>query len=361
LVELLMLGVVGSLRLCLLVIGAGGLSGVVGTLVVFGQVHLFTLVIGASLIGVSIDYAFHYFAEQLFRESGWSPVVGLSRILPGSFLGLVTSVLAYLGLLLAPFVVLQQLAVFSAVGLVFAFLSVVCCFPLLSRSFPVRSDFLVGRCVDFVFGIGRRFSGWQRVGCLGLFLAVVVFGLSGVAFDDDVRALQHLPEDLVAEQEVIQSVLKHARENQFFVVSGESLEDLLQTEERLVGRLSEFVDDGQLGGFQALSSVLPSRSRQEASFELVREGLYEPYLKGFLSEVGFSGAQVSEVVDAQFNGQFEALSFDDLAGEDFVFFRDLLRVFPVEGGVASVVLLSGIESLVGFGEAFLGAVGAFSS
>ena len=48
----------------------GMLSGVVATVWGFGQIHILTLVIGTSLVGVLIDFPLHWLAGSLLTENG---------------------------------------------------------------------------------------------------------------------------------------------------------------------------------------------------------------------------------------------------------------------------------------------------
>ncbi|MCV5887103.1 MMPL family transporter, partial [Escherichia coli] len=100
-----------------------------GTTWIFGKVHLFSLVFAASLIGVSIDYAFHYLTERLAAGNEWDSEQGLKHIFIAITLGLITSLIGYLGMLVAPFPGLQQLALFSSIGLIAAYITVVAWYP----------------------------------------------------------------------------------------------------------------------------------------------------------------------------------------------------------------------------------------
>ena len=120
------------LALSLLSISTGLLVALASTVAIFGKVHLFSLVFGASLIGVSIDYSFHYLTDRLAAGNQWQSDKGLKHILVAITLGLITSLIGYLGLLVAPFPGLQQLALFSSIGLIAAYASVVCWYPVLA-------------------------------------------------------------------------------------------------------------------------------------------------------------------------------------------------------------------------------------
>ncbi len=67
------------------------------TVLVFGKVHLLTLIFGASLVGVAEDYGIHWFASRqgVASERRWSL---LRHLLPGLWLALLTSAMAYLAL-----------------------------------------------------------------------------------------------------------------------------------------------------------------------------------------------------------------------------------------------------------------------
>ena len=90
------------------------------TVLVFGKIHLLTLIFGASLVGVAEDYGIHWFASRQGhpRTERWRL---LRWLLPGMLLAWLTSALAYLALGLAPFPGLRQMAVFSVTGLAAAF------------------------------------------------------------------------------------------------------------------------------------------------------------------------------------------------------------------------------------------------
>src|SRR3546814_6026214 len=96
-----------------------------------------TLVFGASLVGISIDYALHYFCERMAEGESRGPREALERVFPGITLGLATSVIGFVGILIAPFPGLREMAVFSSVGLVGAWLCVILLYPLVSHG-PVK-------------------------------------------------------------------------------------------------------------------------------------------------------------------------------------------------------------------------------
>jgi predicted exporter len=116
------------LALALLPIGAGIWSALGLSLWLFGELHALTLAFGASLIGICIDYSFHYFAHHRMAMP-WRPQLTMQRLLPALSLGALTTVLSYLGLALTPLVGLRQIAVFASCGILVSFGTVAFCFP----------------------------------------------------------------------------------------------------------------------------------------------------------------------------------------------------------------------------------------
>ncbi|MDC0535784.1 MMPL family transporter, partial [Francisellaceae bacterium] len=80
----------------------GFICAFVATYLIFGSVYLFTLIFGASLIGISVDYAFFYYAEQLLGGKNWKPTQGLKNIFSGITLGLINIVIAYIIICFTP-------------------------------------------------------------------------------------------------------------------------------------------------------------------------------------------------------------------------------------------------------------------
>ncbi|MBF6023358.1 MMPL family transporter [Lysobacter niastensis] len=230
------------------------------TAILFGQVHLLTLVFGASLVGVAEDYGIHWFAARqghprISRRSL------LRMLLPGMFLAWLTSALAYLALGLAPFPGLQQMAVFSAVGLGAAFLTVVCWFPWLDRGEPRPST------------LSRAMEGWMSRWpqarsnvrwwiAATLLAAVTAGGLWQLRSNDDLRNLQSSPKVLIDQQIEVSRVLGLPSPAQFFLVRAADAETLLQREQQLTARLATLTRDGRIHGYRAISDWLPSQQQQ---------------------------------------------------------------------------------------------------
>ncbi|GAB2502195.1 MMPL family transporter [Arenimonas alkanexedens] len=250
----------------------GCAAGVSVTAWVFGQVHLLTLVFGASLVGVAEDYGIHWFASRQ-AQPGLAPPLMMRRLLPALALALVTSALAYLALGIAPFPGLRQMAVFSAAGLSAAFLTVALWFPWLDRDAPRPSAFAsaVGRSLARWPRLSNRWPTWLAA-ILGL--AVIASGLPRLTVNDDLRSLQSSPPALLAQEARLGRVLGLPSPAQYFLVEGDDAEQVRVHEEALTERLAALVQADRLGGWRAVSDWLPSsaRQREDAGRVVAAEG-----------------------------------------------------------------------------------------
>ena len=250
------------LGLGLAMIGIGCLMGFAACLALFGRVHLLTLVFGASLVGIAVDYALHYFCEGFRLRAGWSSEAALDHIFAGITLGLITTIIGFAGLLLAPFPGLRQMAVFSSAGLLAAYLSVVTCYPLATRPPPVPRDPPLLALVAAYARLWRRGFGWPQAAAGLLAAAVMLIGCLKLEARDDIRLLQSLDPTVAQEDARVRELLGRAPASQFFLVEGQDVGEVLAREEALTGRLRGLERRGALAGHRAVSDVLPSPARQ---------------------------------------------------------------------------------------------------
>jgi predicted exporter len=271
--------------LVMLSMAVGLLAATSVTLLLFGELHLVTLVFGASLLGVAENYGSNYFsARQGLEPRELWPMV--AQQIPIVSLAMATTVIGYAMLALPPFPGLRQVAVFSAVGLVAAFVTVLWWFPLLDgggRMAPTR----------FANWLGSRRALWPSLGARGLAVLLVAAGLlvawgaSRLRVDDDIRQLQAAPPALVAQQREFARLMQAPGLAQFFVVQGRDEQQLLEREEALTAQLR-----AMKLGVQAISDWLPSLQRQREDAALVARRVAEmrPELAARLEQPVEAGA-----------------------------------------------------------------------
>ena len=244
----------------------GTAAAISATAIVFDRVHLITLVFGASLVGVAEDFGIHYFVTRQAMPRATPPAV-MRFLAPGLALALSTSVVAYLALGIAPFPGLRQMALFSAVGLITAFLTVLFWFPLLDRGNlrPTRlSTWLADSLARWPYARNDRRT-WLALGVLMLF---IVSGIWQVRVADDIRQLQSSPPALIEAQRTAGQLLGTPSPAQFILVRGATPDEVLAREEAIKAGLADAIRRGDLAGFIAISDWVPSAGRQQADAAL---------------------------------------------------------------------------------------------
>ena len=306
----------------LVAIGSGSLAALVACFHVFGSVHVMALVFGASLIGVTIDYAFHFYTEKNYNKDAQmandqSAARALRHVFPGIFLGMLTSVVAYLSMGMGSFLLMQQVALFSAVGLFASFLCVVCLFPIWGGSTGSVAP-LAKWYADMVLTLPTL--SWMRYKHVVLVVIGLLMlpGVLQLQPQDDVRLLQTSPELLQEEERRFFAIMGIKPAFQFYLVGGESAQDVLEREEALVSQLERLKADGALGGINGITMTLPSEKRQREDYQL-RNDSYQndaDQWQAYYQMIGFSALQ-----QAAFHSAFQAsknkpLTFDHFRKSD---------------------------------------------
>lgn len=254
----------------LLTVAWSVIGGLCAVIVASGSINMISVVAGTSLIGISVDYAFHYFAELRYGKAAGDSSAALAHIRPGIVLGFVTTLIAFIGMALPPFPALRELALFSGVGIGIAFLTVWAIFPL----FPVRgsanptipASTLLSRWLKAADAADPR---WAVRGLLAAAAACTALLVLLLEPADDVRALQPTDPEVTAAEQHLSVFAGAPLANQYLLVEGADGDEVLQREEALAPTLERLAADGELGGYAALSQLVPSAASQRASLAAV--------------------------------------------------------------------------------------------
>ncbi|MDH1107040.1 MMPL family transporter, partial [Metapseudomonas otitidis] len=152
-------------------------TGCTACVLVFGEINALTLVLGASLTGVAADYPLHYLSKG-WSDPRWRAWDAVRATLPGLSLSLGTNLVGYLALAFTPFPALTQIAVFSAAGLVAAYLCAVCLLPALLGGLRLAPPTAPLRLAEGL--LARRTALLARTGSLPWLLALLAFCAAGV-------------------------------------------------------------------------------------------------------------------------------------------------------------------------------------
>jgi len=260
---------IGPLLMNIMAVMIGIGIGLAANLLLFGEIHIATLLFGVGLTGVAVDYGIHYSATVFdpLKPTTWQR---LHEVLPGIALGLVTTLIGYLILLWAPFPALRQVAVFSIVGLSASFFTVVFWFPLLDRGVaPAYGPHLL-RFADLFWQIWED-PRLRRMCGAGLVVLLVLGGVGALQLGttDDVRRMQSLDPGLLAEQTEMQGLTGTGGALQFVAIAAADDEAALQRAEDIGDTLDGLQARGVLAAHRGPADFVPSLKRQAENKALI--------------------------------------------------------------------------------------------
>ncbi|WP_336342051.1 MMPL family transporter [Pseudomonas atacamensis] len=317
----------------------GMLFGAVACVALFGHMHVMTLVLGSSLIGVAVDYPLHYLSKS-WSLKPWRSWPALRLTLPGLTLSLITSVIGYLALAWTPFPALTQIAVFSAAGLLGAYLSAVCLLPALLKNVQLRPAQWPLRLAERLIHLREALLGCMRTpALLALLIAFCVGGLMQLQSKNDIRQWVGAPQHLTDEAQTIARITGYQPTSQFFLIRAANQEQLLERQAALSERLQQLVNLDKLQGYLALDQLVSAPSQQQQ----VRESLNR--LPSFWQPLLDLGVPVTALQNEL--QQLQTLPAEDidaaLAGPLGEPYRTLW-LGPTEDGVAAITSLQGLNN-----------------
>ena len=317
----------------------GMLFGAVACVALFGHMHVMTLVLGSSLIGVAVDYPLHYLSKS-WSLKPWRSWPALRLTLPGLTLSLITSVIGYLALAWTPFPALTQIAVFSAAGLLGAYLSAVCLLPALLKNVQLRPAQWPLRLAERLIHLREALLGCIRTpALLALLIAFCVGGLMQLQSKNDIRQWVGAPQHLTDEAQTIARITGYQPTSQFFLIRAANQEQLLERQAALSERLQQLVNLDKLQGYLALDQLVSAPSQQQQ----VRESLNK--LPSFWQPLLDLGVPVTALQNEL--QQLQTLPAEDidaaLAGPLGEPYRTLW-LGPTEDGVAAMTSLQGLNN-----------------
>ncbi|PCM51530.1 hypothetical protein CP335_00430 [Pseudomonas fluorescens] len=317
----------------------GMLFGAVACVALFGHMHVMTLVLGSSLIGVAVDYPLHYLSKS-WSLKPWRSWPALRLTLSGLTLSLITSAIGYLALAWTPFPALTQIAVFSAAGLLGAYLSAVCLLPALLNNVELQPAQWPLRLAERLVQLRETLLEHVRTPVLlALLIAFCAGGLVQLQSKNDIRQWVGAPQRLTDEAQTIARITGNQPTSQFFLVRGANQQQLLERQAALSERLQQLVNLDKLQGYLALDQLLSPPSQQQQ----VREALSKlPQYWQPLLELGVPLAALQTELQ-----QLQNLPAEDidaaLAGPLGEPYRTLW-LGPTADGVAAMTSLQGLNN-----------------
>lgn len=311
-------------------------SAVAAVLLTMGSIHLITLVFGTTLIGITVDYAAHYFCQRMRSqgEASESAETTARRLAPNLALAFVSTALAFGAMALAPLPGLRQMAVFGIAGIGTAFFGVLLWLPLVEREpmpFPNRTRRTAAAfsrlpSVDAL-------SPAARFAVLAALAAACLAGMTNLRLSSSLYELNSAPPSMVREAGRTSEILNAPAISQYFLVTANTQAERLEREEALERALSARKSESDLARVSLLSeSDWHASPRRQAVIDRIRADVCRK-----------TNAAVEPVLGASLG------CLDAAAAADSEFDRTALEsllppAFSDKAGSAALVFVTGLDA-----------------
>lgn len=225
---------------------------------VFGGVHMMSLVFGTSLIGSSIDYTLHFFVNWKGRKKMNSGRKIRAHLFNGLFLSLLSTEICYALLMGAPFYMLKQVAVFSFTGILSSFLTTTGVFSLLKIPPREKRVIPILNKINFKIPNKKLIAKVISIAFLTFSAATIFICKDRIAIKNDLTSL-YQPTGRLKDDAAKAFQILNYNPTSWFIVSGNSEEEVLQREEKIMAQLK-----GK--PYICTASFIPSIKSQKESY-----------------------------------------------------------------------------------------------
>lgn len=322
-------------------LASAGLAGLGAVALAFDGVHGITIAFGFTLIGVVQDYPIHLFSHQ---RAGVSPWASARALWPTLGTGVASTCIAYATFLVSGVDGLQQLAVFTVVGLATAALATRFLLPALIDPSPgdAADSRWLARCWNAL-------ARWPRMNataaCIVAAIAAAVVAFApGTFWQNDLARLTPVPPAALAQDARLRGELGAPDVRYVIALEARDAEHALQSSERLIAALEGLRAQGVVGGFDLAARYLPSAATQRArqaklpGDDELRAALHDAMSSGAFNDDAFDDF-VRDVAAAR---EASPLTTADLAGTPLAASTEGL-LLQREGHATALVALSNLR------------------
>ena len=201
------------------------LSGISVAFLVFGEIHIISLIISISLIGLVLDFAMHWLGDMSNQTIQPKDIVKFIKIF---LVGLVITSGGYGFFLLSEMDFLRQVAVISIFGLIGAFLITTCLLPFLLQGIAFQPKPILQKLISTLMAGVKKLRIHQKAFILILCvftLCTFVFLLPKQNFTDDIKHYSTIPESLLQEMYQFSNITQNQNFSDFAIIKSNNLID----------------------------------------------------------------------------------------------------------------------------------------
>ena len=240
----------------LLIVLYSFLSGISGAFLIFEEIHIISLVVSVSLIGLVLDFAMHWLGDMTNQAIQPKSIINFIKIF---LIGLVITSGGYGFFLLSEMDFLRQVAVISIFGLMGAFLITTYLLPFLLQGVIFKPKPFLQKLIFALIAEIEKFRIHQKTFVLILCaFALCVFAtlLPKQNFADNIKHYSTIPESLLQEMHQFSNITQNQSFSDFVIIQDNNLID---KERRIIQAL---LKENLIQDYEGLSKLFLSPKEQ---------------------------------------------------------------------------------------------------
>lgn len=269
-------------------------------LVIFGEIHILTFVFGTTLIGTCLDYSVHFFVRWKGDAQLEDGLQIRKKLFKGLTLSLVSTEICYFLLIFAPFALLKQVAVFSFSGILSSYLTSVCIYPNLKnckhRELGIKNSLVKINFLNKLLKNEKNKATLKVAIVISIVLLSVVLSFAfrkNIRIDNNLKTFYSMKGKLLENESEANQVLNPGTNGCYFIVKGNSKDEVFNSEELFVKKLEEYkaLKENNFFNYNCITKYVPSKETQKKSYAAIKNLL--PYVKNQYISYGLDSEESS--------------------------------------------------------------------
>jgi len=251
-----------TIPLLLLPVAFGALFGLAMMYFIKGQFSLLALGIGAIVLGVALSYVLHVITHYKYVSD---PEQVLKDQVTPVFLGCLTTIGSFMGLIFINTELLQDFGLFASFAIVG---TTVFSLVFLPQFFNPEKNKINRHAFRAIDAINRYPFDRNRplLIIIGLLVATTLFFYlrGGIDFDADMRNIGYFSDNITYSEELVRAKTHTGDKQQYFASSGASMEEALDNFSLMAEKLDSLQEVGLVKSYTPTSTIfVPKRVQQE--------------------------------------------------------------------------------------------------
>ena len=226
-----------------------------------GTISAISIGIGSILLGITLDFSLHILTHYRKNSNVKELYADVTKPIVMSS---ITTALAFLCLLFIKSRALQDLGIFAAVSVFGAAFFALLLIPHLYKPGNIKkkkSNF-IDTIANFEFSKNKVLL----ISCMLLFV-ISIFTYNNVLFDKDISKMNYQTQELLDEENSLNSLLNTASKSLYIVAHGKTLNEALSENQNVYTSLKSFKEQQKIISFSSVASVVLSEKHQEGKID----------------------------------------------------------------------------------------------